>query len=280
MRCTATPGSGPPGRSRRASSTRRWLPSPPAQPPVHHTSQPSQSGQPWWSLTGPCPYARRLGAPACEHILSPGRGGHRTRRPARRSVPWPPPSLARTLRASCRGGPSEPTESGVRARSNNQRSRGSRTKLVTDTRRSTIETATTPGSPASISSIRGGHHGHANLFHFDVPVGRWHTVMVRPVSAANAASSVLHSRVREPHPPGAGPEVPRVPRGLHAGQDGSDVVALPRRAPRVFQHRRNPSRLALLICRIGCAFMSAGRSVYGHAWRLRRPGTNTVFVIP
>src|SRR5674476_1163924 len=39
------------------------------------------------------------------------------------------------------------------------------------------------------------------LFHFDVPGGRWHTVMVRPVSAANAASSVFHSRVREPLDP-------------------------------------------------------------------------------
>ncbi|MHB8186832.1 MAG: pyridoxamine 5'-phosphate oxidase family protein [Dermatophilaceae bacterium] len=40
------------------------------------------------------------------------------------------------------------------------------------------------------------------------------------------------------------PKFPRISRGLHAGQDGSDVVALLRRAPRVFQHRRDPSGLA------------------------------------
>jgi hypothetical protein len=34
------------------------------------------------------------------------------------------------------------------------------------------------------------------LFHFEVPGGRWHTVMSRPVSAARAASSVFHARVR------------------------------------------------------------------------------------
>jgi hypothetical protein len=39
------------------------------------------------------------------------------------------------------------------------------------------------------------------LFHLDVPGGRWQTVICRPVSAANAASSVFHSRVRYPLDP-------------------------------------------------------------------------------
>jgi hypothetical protein len=34
------------------------------------------------------------------------------------------------------------------------------------------------------------------LFHFEVPGGRWHTVICRPVSAANAVSSVFPARVR------------------------------------------------------------------------------------
>jgi hypothetical protein len=34
------------------------------------------------------------------------------------------------------------------------------------------------------------------LFHFEVPGGRWQTVIRRPVSAARAASSVFQSRVR------------------------------------------------------------------------------------
>ena len=34
------------------------------------------------------------------------------------------------------------------------------------------------------------------LFHFEVPGGRWQTVMVRPVDSASSASSVFHSRVR------------------------------------------------------------------------------------
>src|SRR5665811_1544164 len=89
------------------------------------------------------------------------------------------------------------------ARSNNQRSRGSRTKLVTDTRRSTIETATTPGSPVSISFIRGGHHGHANLFHLLVPGGRWETLICTPSSLASLASSTFHRRSREPLEPPA-----------------------------------------------------------------------------
>jgi len=33
-------------------------------------------------------------------------------------------------------------------------------------------------------------------FHFDVPGGRWQTVTVNPVSAANRASSVFQVRVR------------------------------------------------------------------------------------
>ena len=32
------------------------------------------------------------------------------------------------------------------------------------------------------------------LFHFEVPGGKWQTVMVRSVSAANAASSAFQSR--------------------------------------------------------------------------------------
>ena len=39
------------------------------------------------------------------------------------------------------------------------------------------------------------------LFHFEVPGGRWHTVILRPVSAASLASSVFHSRVRYPLEP-------------------------------------------------------------------------------
>ena len=32
------------------------------------------------------------------------------------------------------------------------------------------------------------------LFHFEVPGGKWQTVIVRPVSAASAASSAFHNR--------------------------------------------------------------------------------------
>ena len=39
------------------------------------------------------------------------------------------------------------------------------------------------------------------LFHLDVPGGKWQTVICRPVSAASAASSVFHSRVRYPLEP-------------------------------------------------------------------------------
>ncbi len=39
------------------------------------------------------------------------------------------------------------------------------------------------------------------LFHLDVPGGRWQTVMQRPVSVARAASSVFHSRSRDPLDP-------------------------------------------------------------------------------
>ena len=34
------------------------------------------------------------------------------------------------------------------------------------------------------------------LFHFEVPGGKWQTVIARPVSAARAASSVFQARVR------------------------------------------------------------------------------------
>lgn len=40
-------------------------------------------------------------------------------------------------------------------------------------------------------------------FHFEVPGGRWQTVIVRPDSAANWASSVFHVRVRYPLEPPA-----------------------------------------------------------------------------
>jgi len=33
-----------------------------------------------------------------------------------------------------------------------------------------------------------------DLFHFDVPEGKWHTVTSRPVAAANRAGSVFHNR--------------------------------------------------------------------------------------
>ncbi len=39
------------------------------------------------------------------------------------------------------------------------------------------------------------------LFHLLVPGGKWHTVIVRPVAAASAASSTFHRRVREPLEP-------------------------------------------------------------------------------
>ena len=32
------------------------------------------------------------------------------------------------------------------------------------------------------------------LFHFDVPGGKWQTVITSPVSAARAASSLFHTR--------------------------------------------------------------------------------------
>src|SRR5664279_993439 len=41
------------------------------------------------------------------------------------------------------------------------------------------------------------------LFHLLVPGGRWQTVMVSPVWAANPASSVFHSRSRDPFDPPA-----------------------------------------------------------------------------
>ena len=34
------------------------------------------------------------------------------------------------------------------------------------------------------------------LFHFEVPGGKWHTVIARPVSAARLASSTFQSRLR------------------------------------------------------------------------------------
>ena len=39
------------------------------------------------------------------------------------------------------------------------------------------------------------------LFHFEVPGGKWQTVICRPVSLASFCSSVFHSRVRLPFEP-------------------------------------------------------------------------------
>jgi hypothetical protein len=40
------------------------------------------------------------------------------------------------------------------------------------------------------------NNGCSIRFHFDVPGGRWHTVIVSPVWAARAASSIFHARTR------------------------------------------------------------------------------------
>ena len=49
-----------------------------------------------------------------------------------------------------------------------------------------------------ISSLPRGPHGRAASFHFDVPGGKWQTVMCSPVSAASRPSSRLQRRLREP----------------------------------------------------------------------------------
>ena len=49
---------------------------------------------------------------------------------------------------------------------------------------------------ASISSFPGGRPGHPALFHFELPGGKWHTVMSRLAVAASLASSTFHSRLR------------------------------------------------------------------------------------
>jgi len=36
----------------------------------------------------------------------------------------------------------------------------------------------------------------STLFHFEVPGGKWHTLISSPVSTARAASSAFHARVR------------------------------------------------------------------------------------
>src|SRR5579863_8483592 len=41
------------------------------------------------------------------------------------------------------------------------------------------------------------------LFHFDVPGGKWQTVISSPVCSARAASSAFHARVRYPLEPPA-----------------------------------------------------------------------------
>ncbi|GAA2641001.1 hypothetical protein GCM10009863_67760 [Streptomyces axinellae] len=52
------------------------------------------------------------------------------------------------------------------------------------------------------------------LFHFEVPGGRWQTVISRPVSAARAASSVFQVRVRYPlEPPASAVISSRAARG-------------------------------------------------------------------
>ena len=49
------------------------------------------------------------------------------------------------------------------------------------------------------------------LFHFEVPGGKWHTVMSSPVSAASAASPVFHARVRYPLEPPASAVISSLP---------------------------------------------------------------------
>ena len=43
----------------------------------------------------------------------------------------------------------------------------------------------------------------STLFHFDVPGGKWQTVISSPASRASAASSAFHARVRYPLEPPA-----------------------------------------------------------------------------
>jgi hypothetical protein len=63
--------------------------------------------------------------------------------------------------------------------------------------RSTIDTVTAPdGPPPSISSLRGGPQAHATLFDFEVPGGKWQTVMESPVSAPRRPISTFDSRKR------------------------------------------------------------------------------------
>jgi hypothetical protein len=65
------------------------------------------------------------------------------------------------------------TESGVRARSDNPRSRGPAPDLLRTLQRSNIETVTAPGEPPhSISLLRGGRLGHADLFQIASPASK------------------------------------------------------------------------------------------------------------
>src|SRR6478752_190854 len=64
------------------------------------------------------------------------------------------------------------------------------------------------------------------LFHLLVPGGRWHTVIVSPISVASAASSVVHNRSRKPLDP---PESAVINNLVAVGYAST---------PMVFHHRR------------------------------------------
>src|SRR5271157_3489831 len=67
----------------------------------------------------------------------------------------------------------------------------------------------------------------STLFHLLVPGGRWHTVMVRPVAAARAASSVFHCRVRYPlEPPPSALIIRRVALGCSVFPASRHQVAM------------------------------------------------------
>src|SRR5674476_1349034 len=56
------------------------------------------------------------------------------------------------------------------------------------------------GSTAPVHGDR-GEHPVLDFVHLEVPGGRWHTVISRPVSAASWPSSVFHNRSRAPLDP-------------------------------------------------------------------------------
>src|SRR5438034_11247922 len=88
------------------------------------------------------------------------------------------------------------TESGVRARSDTPRSLGSPRQTCCGHQTRHYRDGDHARRAASISSLPGGPQGHADLFHFDVPGGKWHTVTSRPVAWAKSASSCFHARTR------------------------------------------------------------------------------------